>query len=105
MLKIRKKQRGEAKAVGELNRPSVPPPDLRLHPQPAPHAPAAVIQKAASTTSTVSERSPMQRYRRKWHKAVPGLDEFAHLLQIPEDVRLNILGEFVNRIEFVIVLT
>lgn len=34
----------------------------------------------------------MQRYLEKWHKAVPGLDEFAHRLQIPEDARLKILG-------------
>ena len=47
----------------------------------------------------------MQRYRRKWHKAVPGLDEFAHILQIPEDARLKILGELIKRITFVILLT
>lgn len=36
----------------------------------------------------------MQRYCRKWKKAVPGLKEFAHLLQIPEDARSKILGGF-----------
>ena len=36
----------------------------------------------------------MQRYRRKWHKAVPGLDNFARRLQIPENIRLKILGGF-----------
>jgi len=34
----------------------------------------------------------MQRYRRKWYKAVPGLGEIAHRLQMPEDIRLKILG-------------
>ncbi|KAF9654002.1 hypothetical protein BDM02DRAFT_3182422 [Thelephora ganbajun] len=43
--------------------------------------------------STVGEWSVMQRYRRRWHQAVPGLDVFAHRLRIPEDVQLKILEQ------------
>ena len=92
-MKVREKPRDEAKATKQSVEPSEPLPDEpRL--KPATYAPATAQQKAASTIPAVAERSPMQRYRRKWKRAVPGLDEFAHRLQIPEDVRSMISGKF-----------
>ncbi|KAF9778951.1 hypothetical protein BJ322DRAFT_1173015 [Thelephora terrestris] len=90
ILKVREKQRNEAKVVEQFVEPSEPLPDLGHRPNLVTYAPAAAQPKAASTVSALVERSPMQRYRRKWKKAVPGLDEFAQRLQIPEDVRSKI---------------
>ena len=92
MLKIRKKQQDEAKATKQFGEPSESLPDPELRPQLTTNAPAAAQRKAPSTTSATVERQPMQRYRRRWKKAVPGLDEFARRIQMPEGVQLKILG-------------
>lgn len=90
ILKVRKKQQDEAKAAKQSI--ELPLPDLAPRLKPTIH-PTAAQRKVASTTPA-TERLPMQRYRRKWKKAVPGLDEFAHRLQLPEGVWLKISGWF-----------
>lgn len=90
ILKVRKEQQGEAKVTKQSTELPQPFPDLARRLKPTMHPPAAQW-KVASMTPAI-ERSPMQNYRRKWKKAVPGLDEFARCLQLPEGVWLKISG-------------
>ena len=92
LLKTRKEQQDEAEAAKQFTEPSEPLPNPGHRFQ---RANAPTPQRvAASTTIPPVGQLPMKRYRRKWKRAVPGLNEFARSLQIPEEVHSKILGRF-----------
>lgn len=94
LLKIRKNQKDEAGATKQLIESPEPLPDPWRPLQPAKHVPATAQRKAAYATLPGPELLLMQSYCRKWKKAVPGLNEFAHSIKIPPDVRSKLLGGF-----------